>query len=37
MAAFDSIRRYRAPRADQTRNHDTRANSALNDSGGVAR
>lgn len=36
-AAFDSIRRYRAPRADQTRNQDTRANSALNDSGGVAR
>ena len=35
--AFDSIRRYRAPRADQTRNQDTRANSALNDSGGVAR
>ena len=32
-----SIRRYRAPRADQTRNPDTLANSAVNDFGGVAR
>lgn len=35
--AFDSIRRDCATRADQTRNQDMRAKSAVNDFGGVSR